>query len=90
MKKLASLTLTLLFAINLLAMPAMAADTSSDYTVYYDDGSYAVVSRNDGLARSTTNEIINYTYYNPQNQRCFAYTLYASFTYNGITSRADS
>lgn len=90
MKKLVSLTLTLLFAFNLLATPAMATDSGSDYTICYDDGSYAIVTHDDGSARSNTNEIINYTYYNPQNQRCFAYTLYASFTYNGITSRADS
>lgn len=75
---------------NLLAVPAMAVDNSADYTIYYEDGSYAIVTLNSAPTRSSTDEIKAYTYYNPLGQRCFTYRLLASFTYDGMTSRADS
>ena len=90
MRKLISYVIIIFLALNVLTAPAMASDRSFKYTIHFDDGSYAVVTCYSSLTRSTTNERKNYTYYNPLNQRCFAYTLYASFTYNGITSQADS
>lgn len=85
------LSFALIFVmINLLCAPAMAADNSAGHTIYYEDGSYAVITVNTVAARSTAEDTKVYTYYNPQGQRCFAYVLRASFTYNGVTSRADS
>ena len=56
-----------------------------------EDGSYAVITTgNSTAARANTEDGKTYTYYNAQGQRCFAYTLYASFTYNGVTSQAVS
>lgn len=75
---------------NLVCLPAMAADSPAEHTIYYEDGSYAIVTLNGVPARSGTNEIKSYTYYNPQGQQCFTYEIRAFFTYNGVTSRADS
>lgn len=90
MKRLFSSFFVLFFMSSLLVVPAMAIDGGADHTIYYDDGSYAIITLNSRLARSNINEGKAYTYYNPQGQRCFAYVLHASFTYNGTTSRADS
>lgn len=89
MKRLSALFFALLFVVNLLAVPAVAADEVAGDIVYYEDGSYAVITMNN-LTRSSENGWKTYTYYNPLGQRCFAYGLYASFTYNGVTSKADS
>lgn len=76
--------------IGLLTVPALAADSTADHTIYYDDGSYAIVTFGNFSARSNADKVKTYTYYNSQGQRCFTYAIYATFTYNGITSRADS
>lgn len=76
---------------NLMCLPAMAADSPSTQTIFYEDGSYAIVSMNvNPSARSTAVKDKTYTYHNSQGQRCFTYTIYGTFTYNGVTSRADS
>lgn len=90
MKRLYSNFFVLFFMSSLLVAPAMAADGGTNHTIYFDDGSYAIVTLNSHFARSNINDVKANTYYNPQGQRCFAYVLYASFTYNGSTSRADS
>lgn len=90
MKRLFSIFSILLLMSSLIITPAMATDRATNYTIYYDDGSYAIVILDSNPTRSNVNETKSYTYYNPQGQRCFVYVLYASFTYNGITSRADS
>ena len=77
--------------LNLLVSPALAADDDMSYTIFYEDGSYAIVEFGvDNFTRSNTNGQVAYTYYNSLGQRCFTYTLCAIFTYNGVTSRADS
>lgn len=89
--KRAAFAVTIIFTVlSFLTIPAIAADKVTDYTIYYDDGSYAVVTLSNSLTRVKVNETKSYTYYNPLGQRCFAYTLFASFTYNGTTSWADS
>lgn len=90
MKKTFLSALILTVIINVLAIPAMASDRSSDYTIYYDDGSYAVVAIRSGLSRASISDAKFYTFYNAQGQRCFSYAIHASFTYDGTTSRADS
>lgn len=91
MKRLFSILAAALLGLNLLACPALAVDDSNTYTIFYEDGSYAIVSMNvNPSARSNAVKDKAYTYYNPQGQRCFTYTLCAFFTYNGVTSKADS
>lgn len=76
--------------LGLLVAPALAADDTS-YTIYYEDGSYAVITTDSGdVARSTTDKVRSYTYYGPLGQKCFTYMIRGVFTYNGITSHADS
>lgn len=74
---------------NLLLSVAAAADSST--RIDYADGSYAIVittvSRG---ARASVADIKSYTYYNPLGQKCFTYTLYATFSYDGSTSRAET
>lgn len=91
MKRLFSILAAALLGLNLLACPALAVDDSNTYTIFYEDGSYAIVSMNvNPSARSNAAKDKAYTYYNPQGQRCFTYTIYGTFTYDGVTSRADS
>lgn len=91
MKRLFSIFAAALLALNLLACPVLAAGSPSTQTIFYEDGSYAIVSMNiNPAARSNTSKDKTYTYYNSLGQRCFTYTLCASFTYNGVTSQADS
>lgn len=89
MKRLAAMFFALVFALNLMAIPAMAAEVAAGDAIYYEDGSYAVITQGPVTRSSTDREKI-YTYYNPQGQRCFAYVLCAVFTYNGVTSSANS
>lgn len=68
-----------------------AAAKDSQARIEYEDGSYAIVTIEvKSLTRAVTEETKTYTYYNSSGQRCFSYTLLASFTYNGKTSSADS
>lgn len=77
--------------LGLLFMPAMATGNETNCTILYDDGSYALVTLGENTdIRASDNFYRTYTYYNPLGQKCFSYTLHATFTYNGITSRADS
>ena len=64
----------------LMCLPAMAADSSAE-TIYYEDGSYAIITLTSSSVRASKSDIKAYTYYNPQGQRCFTYRLLASFTY---------
>lgn len=89
MKRILSLMAVLVLCLSVLMSTASAANQTGE-RIDYEDGSYAIITTGAaGLTRATCNESKTYTYYNPSNQRCFSYTLYASFTYNGITSSAD-
>lgn len=91
MKRLSHILVLFFAVMNLMCLPAMAADSPSTQTIFYEDGSYAIVSMNvNPSARSTAVKDKTYTYHNSQGQRCFTYTIYGTFTYNGVTSRADS
>ncbi len=91
MKRLFYIFFVLLIMGGLLISPTMAANCTTDRTVYYEDGSYAIITLDNGFkTRSNTDMFRTYTYYDPLGQRCFAYTLKGSFTYNGVTSNADS
>jgi len=90
MKQLCMAIFALFFVANLLAVPALAAETTADYTIRYSDGSYAVVTIKSSITRLSADHRSTYIYYDPQGQKCFGHLLYASFTYNGFTSQADS
>lgn len=90
MKRLFLSLFALFLMVGLLAVPVMASDGNMGYKIYYDDGSYAVVTNSNYSTRASTDAVKSYTYYNPQGQKCFAYVLFASFTYNGTAGKADS
>ncbi|MDE6931265.1 MAG: hypothetical protein K2P37_01115 [Oscillospiraceae bacterium] len=88
MKRTYVLMIVLLLCLNILTSPAAALGTLE--RIDFDDGSYAIITTE--IVSQTRTEISDsktYTYYNASGQRCFAYTLYATFTYNGSTSSAD-
>lgn len=70
--------------------PAARAAGDATVRIDYEDGSYALVTVHTGVARGTTSDYKTYTYYTLAGQRCFSYTLSATFSYNGRTSRAES
>lgn len=91
MKRVSSVCIIMLLMINAMVFPAAATDKTVGDIIYYEDGSYALVTFcEDNLARSNTEKSKSYIYFNPFGQKCFSYTLYAVFTYDGITSRAIS
>lgn len=91
MKRVFSVAAALLLCLSLLVNTAAAFEGPYTERVDYGDGSYAIITTiSTGTSRATTSDSKTYTYYNSSNQRCFAYTLYATFTYNGTTSSADA
>ena len=90
MKRLTISAVAVLLLFNLLLPSAKCTDTITE-RINYDDGSYAIVeTTSSGGARAQTADSKKYTYYDPLGRKCFFYTLYATFTYNGTTSSADS
>lgn len=91
MKRLFSMCSVMLLMFSIMIFPATAAEEPVNYFIYYEDGSYALVTLGgDNSMRSNTDKSKSYIYYNPLGQKCFAYTLYAVFTYDGKTSSATS
>lgn len=90
MKRVALVMAAVFAMFSIMVFPAAAADDAGDDVIYYDDGSYAVVTIGNGISRATKDDLKTYTFYNSSGQRCFAYTLYGFFTYNGTTSQATS
>lgn len=89
MKRSVCSILALLFCINLISSTAFAFGPDEE-RIDYSDGSYAIITTRKSFVRSVIEHDKNYTYYNSFRVKCFSYTLHASFTYNGTTSRADS
>lgn len=89
--KRASCTVAVLFlCLHLLLTTAMAYDAPLE-RIDYEDGSYAIITTTEkNLTRANLADYKVYTYYNSDNQRCFAYTLYATFSYDGVTSAAET
>lgn len=89
MKRFVSQLAAVLLCMNLLLSVAAAADSST--RIDYEDGSYAIITTSvHSAARASVADVKTYTYYDPLGQRCFAYTLYATFSYNGSTSSANT
>ena len=89
MKRFLSGALALLFCISLMSSVAFASG-ADETRIDYSDGSYAIITTNVSFTRSTIEHDKTYSYYNSSQKKCFSYTLYGSFTYNGIRSSADS
>ena len=88
MQKIISFFSAIVLVIAILAGTASAADVTS-VRVDFSDGSYAVVTTiSHGMTRASVNDSKVYTYYDENGDRCFAYTLYATFQYDGRTSSA--
>lgn len=81
--------LVVLLCINLMSSTAFAFETNEE-RIDYSDGSFAIITTNVSFTRSTIEHDKTYSYYNSSQKKCFSYTLYGSFTYNGIRSSADS
>lgn len=91
MKRYFSMLFILFTMIALLSTRAEAICETTNFLIYYDDGSYATITLDSSdFVRSSTEKYKTYTFYNPLGQKCFAYTLVATFTYNGTTSYANS
>ena len=81
-----------LLSIQLLLHTAYAAAPSAkELRINYEDGSYAIITiRTDGITRASVADEKTYTYYNPSGKKCFSYTMYASFSYDGRVSKVLS
>ncbi len=91
MKRVFTNMAALLLCMCFLFSTASAFDGVQTERIDYEDGSYAIITTvTGGLTRASKADSKTYTYYNSSDQRCFSYTLYATFTYNGVTSTADS
>lgn len=90
MKCLLSVAAVLILSLGLLANTASAANKLEE-RIDYENGSYAIITTiTSGVARANVADSKTYTYYNSSNQRCFSYTLNATFTYDGRTASATS
>lgn len=83
-----SISISFFLCLIILISPAAASETQE--RINFEDGSYAIITtRTDSMTRAVKDGSKTYAYYNSLGQRCFSYLLWASFTYNGITSSAD-
>ena len=94
MKRVQSLIAVMIYllCVNMLVVSVGAFDaeiTDKEY-VYYEDGSYAIISMRESISRANTGASKDYYYYSPDGDLCFVYTLMAEFYYNGTTRRAES
>lgn len=82
--------LVIFFCLNLLLGSALTVETTGE-RVEYEDGSYAIVTTifSEGERSRVADKRI-YTYYNPSGIKCFSYTLYATFSYDGVSSSAQT
>lgn len=91
MKRASIVFATLLLCLSFLMNTALALDEQKTERIDYEDGSYAIITTIPaGMTRSRCADTLEYTYYNASDQKCFSYTLYATFTYDGVTATADS
>ena len=92
MRRIISTASIVLLAMQLFLSTAYAVGPSTtESRIDYEDGSYAIITTvTPGAVRAAVADEKTYTYYNPSGKKCFAYTLYATFSYDGRTSRALS
>lgn len=90
MKRISYFLLAALLSFNMMFIIAYASNDAVVERIDYDDGSYALITIERTVSRSTTSDSKAYVYFSPSGEKCFSYTLNASFTYDGKTSRADT
>ena len=70
--------------------PARAANVQVE-RIDFDDGSYTIIETfSDVIRRSNIGDSKRATHYDSNGDRCFSYTLYATFSYDGKSSRAET
>jgi len=89
MKRTTFFALAVLLCFNMLRVTAYASNSTEVERLDYEDGSYALITLERQISRSTRTDFKTYTYYSPTGTKCFSYTLTAAFTYDGKTSKAD-
>lgn len=93
MKKIFSLILLTVFTLSLFSVNVAGA-TDSENTIYFDDGSYIVISNiettNIARATNTITGQKHYTYYDSANTQIWKATLKGTFTYTGSSATCTS
>lgn len=93
MKKTLSLVLVLVLALSSFCINA-TANTDDENTVYFEDGSYIVISEitetTIARASNTKGGTKSYTYYNSDGDALWKATLDAQFTYTGSSATCTS
>lgn len=90
MRRIIRFPTAILLSLNLLCMVVSASDKQIS-RVNYVDGSYAIITTvSNCMTRTNVADSKTYTCYNSSDQKCFSYTLYATFSYNGSSARAES
>ena len=90
MKRISYFALAALLAFNMLFTTAYASSAPVVERIDYQDGSYALISVERTVSRSTTSDSKTYAYFSPSGEKCFSYILSATFTYDGRTRNADT
>lgn len=90
MKRIPYFMLAALLAFNMLFVAAYASSAPVVERIDYEDGSYALITMERTVSRSTRNDFKTYTHFSPAGEKCFSYTLNATFTYDGRSSKADT
>lgn len=94
MKKVVSALMCVVMVLCVSMSAIAAAPGRSFETIYFEDGSYATIEIvvEDAVqinrATSSKNGTTSYVYHNPNGKTMWIFTLKASFSYNGTTSKA--
>ena len=89
MRKAITCCIAAFLSMTLLLGTAFASGGAAE-RIDYADGSYAIITTvTGGITRSDTAAPKIYTYYDSNDDRCFSYTLYATFRYDGRSSEAE-
>ncbi len=102
-KKIFSILLALCIFVSMFCIPAPAANAADatkneEKTIYYEDGSYAVVTITYDLppiasvkaATRTTSGLKEYAHYNKADQLLWTFQVHGSFEYDGRSAEATS
>lgn len=92
MRKILTILLALACLLNL-AVPAAAASNTESQTVYFEDGSYAVITLSTAPQTRAGNTVSggkDWSYYDANDKLCWVVTLTGSFTYNGSSATCTS
>lgn len=89
MKKATMILMTILLIVCT-AFPVMASENANNRVITFENGSYMVITLEmDQYSRTLTPQVTKtYTYYNASDDRQWAYTLTAQFTYDGSSAEA--